>query len=119
MILGPNDPRAYKDTGKTWTDSTGREHPIMLDPQGNEVKVVQGSMADFDDPDFADDLAKRMVEAGMEDPIAAIMQELDRPEPEPDPEVTDIIAELVEEETRKPTPVSRPHRRSNPRRRNQ
>jgi hypothetical protein len=63
-VLGPDDPRAYKSTGNTWTDSFGKEHPIMLDPDGNEVRVVSGSIKDMLAPNFIEKLDTQLQDAG-------------------------------------------------------
>ena len=46
MILGPNDKRALRDTGRTW-ERDGMTGPVMVDGYGNEVECFRGSVADI------------------------------------------------------------------------
>jgi hypothetical protein len=75
----------------------------MIDPAGNEVRVVRGSMADLNDPNFVDDLLKRLAESrndgtSPEDILNEIMEAQTDGEhftllpPLPDPEWDDFEA---------------------------
>jgi hypothetical protein len=75
--LGPNDPRGLRDSGKTWTDSFGEEHPIMLDANGNEVKVVRGSQQEVFSEGGIEKLDQQLRDAGGEGLIGPMMQQLE------------------------------------------
>lgn len=46
MIMGPNDPRALRRTGRTW-ERDGQSGPVMVDGHGNEHECYEGSVADI------------------------------------------------------------------------
>jgi hypothetical protein len=46
VILGPNDPRALRPTGRTW-ERDGFSGPVMVDGAGDEHECFSGSVADI------------------------------------------------------------------------
>jgi hypothetical protein len=46
MIMGPNDKRAMRHTGRSWSKGE-LSGPVMVDGHGHEYEVVEGSVADF------------------------------------------------------------------------
>lgn len=65
-IMLPGDPRALRNTGRTWRDKHGDEQPIMRDGFGRTYFVTKFTVADFDEggdgDDMLSDLAARLEE---------------------------------------------------------
>lgn len=72
MIIGPNDPRALGRTGRTWKGRTGKELPVMVDGDGNEYKVVTGSIADITKPSSELNLLLDALAEQLEDDIGSL-----------------------------------------------
>lgn len=80
-VLGPNDPRALRNTGRTWEDDDGFSGPIMVDGRGNEFNVFKGSIADFSNGRLEAFLNRP---GGLVDQVAAELAEEESVEPHPD-----------------------------------